>query len=174
MGPADRPTSGRRLASRESARAGDLRTVEVRLDRREDASTERDLRSLEPVRVAIAVVVLVMVPDDRQHLPGEVDVLEQPDATFAVNVLRQDQQDLSDRFAWVKDEDRFLLGDWSTAATGAPVLADAAAWLDCTIHSRTAAGTHTIYVGEVQASRVPSPDAPPLVYWDRAYRRLEL
>ncbi len=91
---------------------------------------------------------------------------------FAVNVLRQDQQALSDRFAWVKAQDRFKEGDWSAAATGAPVLADAAAWLDCTIHSRMPAGTHCIYVGEVQASSVPRPDGPPLVYWNRDYRTL--
>ena len=35
------------------------------------------------------------------------------------------------------------------------VLADALAWLDCTIYSRTVAGTHTIYVGEIQASLWP-------------------
>ena len=43
----------------------------------------------------------------------------------------------------------------TTAETGAPILADALAWLDCRIHSRAPAGTHTIYVGEVQASSVP-------------------
>jgi len=44
------------------------------------------------------------------------------------------------------------------AETGAPVLEDALAWLDCTIHARHPAGTHTIYVGEVQASATPHPD----------------
>ena len=37
------------------------------------------------------------------------------------------------------------------------VLADAAAWMDCTLHDRFAAGTHTIYVGQVEASEVPEP-----------------
>jgi len=99
-------------------------------------------------------------------------LLEEEGAVFAVNILREDQIDLSNRFAWVKDEDRFAGGNWHKAVTGAPVLADALVWLDCTIHGRRPAGTHTIYLGEVQASGVPEPDAPPLVYWNRGYRRV--
>ncbi len=53
-----------------------------------------------------------------------------------------------------------------------PILTDALAWLDCTIFGRYPAGTHTIYVGRVQASGVPRPDCPPLVYWNRGYRQL--
>jgi flavin reductase (DIM6/NTAB) family NADH-FMN oxidoreductase RutF len=100
-------------------------------------------------------------------------MLEEPEASFAVNILHQDQIELSERFAWMKDQDRFALGDWGTAVTGAPILADALAWLDCSIVARLAVPTHTIYVGQVQASHVPRPDQPPLVYWNRGYRRIE-
>lgn len=113
---------------------------------------------------------LIMVCIDQRHYAHAL--LEQEGATFAVNILRADQRELSDRFAYLKNEDRFAVGDWQTAATGAPVLANALAWLDCTIYSRLTAGTHTIYVGEVQASHVPEPDAAPLVYWNRDYREL--
>ena len=82
--------------------------------------------------------------------------------------------ELSNRFAWLKDEDRFDEGAWKTAVTGAPVLEDALAWLDCTIYARFAAGTHTIYVGEVQASQTPRADDEPLIYWNRGYRHLNL
>lgn len=114
---------------------------------------------------------LVMIIIDQRHKAYQL--LEQPGATFAVNILRQEQAHLSDRFAWVKDEDRFAEGDWTTALTGAPILRDALAWLDCTLHSRLIAGTHTIYIGEVQASSVPTPDQEPLVYWNRQYRPLQ-
>lgn len=97
------------------------------------------------------------------------ELLERSDAVFAVNILRQDQEELSNRFAWSK-EDRFALGNWRTASTGALVLDDALAWLDCTVYSRHTAGTHTIYIGEVQASSVNTPDEAPLVYWNRKYR----
>lgn len=113
---------------------------------------------------------LIMVAIDHRHTAYEL--LEQPDAVFAVNILHHDQMELSNRFAWLKDDDRFDKGEWTTAVTGAPVLADALAWLDCTVQDRYLAGTHTIYVGEVQASHCPRPEGPPLVYWNRGYRRL--
>ena len=115
---------------------------------------------------------LSMVAIDHRALGREL--LEVPGAVFAVNILPQGKMELSNRFAWVKDEDRFAEGDWGTAVTGAPVLQDALAWLDCTIYGRFDAGTHTLYLGEVQASGVPNPDADPLIYWNRGYRRLAL
>lgn len=106
------------------------------------------------------------------HRTSAYEMLEVEGATFAVNILGQDQMELSNRFAWLKDEDRFAVGDWSTAATGAPVLSDALAWLDCTIFARYPAGSHSIYIGEVQASSVPRADDAPLIYWNRGYRQL--
>ncbi len=114
---------------------------------------------------------LVMIIVDHRHRGYKL--LEREGAVFSVNILGQDQTELSNRFAWVKDEDRFAVGDWGTAATGAPVLRDALAWMDCTIHGRYAAETNTIYIGEIQAAGVPHPDEPPLIYWNRGYRRLD-
>ncbi|MFQ5527286.1 MAG: flavin reductase family protein [Thermoanaerobaculia bacterium] len=113
--------------------------------------------------------LLLVIIDNRHRAYG---LLEEEGASFAVNVLGQDQAEISNRFAWVKDEDRFAVGDWTTAKTGAPVLRSALAWLDCSIHSRAKAGSHTVYVGEVQASRVERPEEMPLVYWNRGYRKL--
>ena len=113
---------------------------------------------------------LVVIAIDQRHKAYEM--LEREDAVFAVNVLCEDHLELSNRFAWVKDEDRFTAGKWATAETGAPVLKDALAWLDCTIHSRQRAGSHTLYVGEVQAAATPRAGCPPLVYWNRGYRKL--
>jgi len=113
---------------------------------------------------------LICVMIDHRH--SAYELLEKNGAVFAVNILREGQEELSNRFAWVKTEDRFAEGNWGTAQTGAPVLEDALSWLDCTIHTRHPAGTHTIYVGEVQASATPHPDAAPLVYWNRGYRKL--
>ncbi|HEX5760686.1 MAG TPA: flavin reductase family protein [Thermoanaerobaculia bacterium] len=115
---------------------------------------------------------LVTVVIDNRHKAHPL--LEEEGAVFAVNVLRQEQMELSNRFAWLKDEDRFAQGSWTTAATGAPILEDALAWLDCTIAGRLGAGTHTVYVGSVEASAAPEPYGPPLVYWYRGYRQLLL
>jgi flavin reductase (DIM6/NTAB) family NADH-FMN oxidoreductase RutF len=115
---------------------------------------------------------LVAVAIDHRHRAHEL--FEREGATFAVNVLGQEHSELSNRFAWVKDEDRFSVGTWKTAATGCPVLEDALTWLDCTIHDRFVAGGHTVYIGQVEAVSGESSDRPPLVYWNRGYRRLQL
>ena len=113
-------------------------------------------------------LVTIMI-DQRHHA---FSLMETEGATFAVNILREDQIELSNRFAWVKDEDRFAMGKWKEGPSGAPVLSDALAWLDCSIYAKYPAGTHTIYVGEVQASEVNGTDESPLVYWNQGYRQL--
>lgn len=98
-------------------------------------------------------------------------LLDDP-AGLAVNILAEEQAVLSERFAFSDEEDRFLRGDWTTAVTGAPVLANALAWLDCRLVGRHPAGTHTIMLGSVEASRVNRPDDKPLIYWNRDYHQL--
>jgi flavin reductase (DIM6/NTAB) family NADH-FMN oxidoreductase RutF len=111
---------------------------------------------------------LVAVMIDHKHFAQTL--LLRAGASFAVNILAHDQRELSDRFAWGPEPDRFALGRWTAAATGAPVLENALAWLDCRIHSHHAAGTHSLWIGEVVATGVPRPDEAPLVYWNRGYR----
>ena len=139
--------------------------VTVRAGDRVHGLTVSAFCSVSPSPPLVAVVI------DQRHTA--YPLLEEEGSVFAVNILGEEQRGLSDRFAWVKDEDRFDEGEWLAAATGAPILQDALAWLDCTIHARYPAGTHTIYVGEVRASSVVRPDREPLVYWNRGYRKLE-
>ena len=114
---------------------------------------------------------LIMVAID--HRASGHELLEEEGAVFAVNILTQEMSELSNRFAWIKDEDRFATGDWGTAVTGAPILQNALAWLDCTIYDRYEAGTHTIYLGKVEASGTPGDGKCPLLYWNRGYRALK-
>jgi len=118
--------------------------------------------SIDPPLVAVVI--------DRRHLGWEL--LQRDGAVFAVNLLGREQEELSDRFARSRDEDRFAAGSWARATTGAPLLTDAVAWLDCTVDSCTLAGDHVICVGSVRACRVVRPEAAPLVYWNRGYRAL--
>lgn len=140
--------------------------VTVKAGERVHGLTVSAFCSVSPDPPLVATVI------DQRHTGH--GLLESAGAVFAVNVLAEDHRELADRFAWVEDEDRFLAGDWATAATGAPVLADALAWLDCRVESRYPAGSHTIYVGRVVASSVARPGEAPLVYWNREYRRLDL
>ena len=112
---------------------------------------------------------LVGVFVDRAHTLNEL--LAGPDPAFAVSFLAEDHEGLSNRFAFVTEEDRFLEGSWIEATTGCPVLADALAWLDCRLELRHEAGSHMLYLGRVVATDAPRPDAAPLVYWNRGYRR---
>lgn len=138
--------------------------VTMRVGERVHGLTVSAFASVSPEPPLVAVMI------DHQH--GAHAMLETPGAVFAVNVLGEAQAELSDRFAWSPDDVRFDAGEWITATTGAPILADALAWLDCTIFSRHAAGTHTLYIGRVEASATPRPDGRPLVYWNRGYRSL--
>lgn len=118
------------------------------------------------VSAAPPLVSVIINQNSRAH-----ELLQRPGAVFAANILRDDQESLSNRFAFM--EDRFGEGAWSTAVTGAPVLTDALAWVDCTIYSRCHAGTHTIFVGEVQANYAsPFEEERPLLYWNRAYQQV--
>lgn len=87
--------------------------------------------------------------------------------TFCANVLADGQQELAMRFAGkagLAGEQRFSEADWTTSATGAPVLKGALASLDCEVVGTHEHETHTIYFGRVRAAGV-NPDAAPLVYF---------
>lgn len=141
-------------------------TLQAKGEEKPHGLTVSAFASVSPVPPLILVAI--------DHKAKSHLLMQQEGTVFAVNILPQDKPDLSNRFAWMKDEDRFAEGDWGTAVTGAPILKDALAWLDCTIYARTEAGTHTIYIGEVQAGGVPRPDEAPLIYWNRDYRKLDL
>lgn len=93
---------------------------------------------------------------------------------FGVVILSLDQQDISDRFAGrqTEDTDRFIGLATQTLITGAPLLADHLACFDCRVHTSFVVGTHTIFIGEVVAFDI-NEEPPPLVYFDRAYRKLQ-
>lgn len=93
--------------------------------------------------------------------------------TFAVNVLRYDQDAIATNFATskVKGEARFEGANWGVLATGSPVLDGAAATFDCRIASTTEVGTHLLIIGDVQALQV-SPNDRPLLYLDGTWASL--
>jgi len=92
---------------------------------------------------------------------------------FCVNFLREDMKHISDRFAGrYPDEERFKDIATHTAATGAPVLDTALAFLDCSVARALDAGDHTIFIGLVQASAVQHDGDLPLLYVNGTYRAL--
>ena len=90
---------------------------------------------------------------------------------FAVNILAEHQQDVSNLFASSKNESsRLERVAWTAGETGAPLIDGALATIECKVHRAHREGSHTIYIGEVQAVRTS--DAPPLLYYQGGYRSL--
>ena len=90
---------------------------------------------------------------------------------FCVNLLAAGQQGLADRFAGRLGRvavDRFADGGWTRLATGAPALLGCRASFDCTLVTALEAGTHTVFVGLVEAVAT-RPELAPLVYHDGEY-----
>ena len=73
--------------------------------------------------------------------------------TFAVNMLTEQQEDLSRCFA-TQNKDRFehfCHTSYSIVATGAPVLADVLAFVDSRVVAEYPGGDHSIFLGQVEA-----------------------
>ena len=85
---------------------------------------------------------------------------------FAVNVLAQDQESVSRRFA-SRDADRFKGIGYREGKTGAPLIDGALACIECRVVSSCPGGDHTIFVGEVESSEVN--DGKPLLYFRGGY-----
>jgi 3-hydroxy-9,10-secoandrosta-1,3,5(10)-triene-9,17-dione monooxygenase reductase component len=67
---------------------------------------------------------------------------------FCVNVLSEEQQDLSATFAR-SGINRFASVHWRMSPAGAPLLEGVCAWLDCELWREYDGGDHTIVVGRV-------------------------
>jgi flavin reductase (DIM6/NTAB) family NADH-FMN oxidoreductase RutF len=90
------------------------------------------------------------------------------DGPFAINILAQDQAGLSNRFA-SKLDDRFEGVAHNAGETGAPLLPDALAWVECETHEVLPGGDHDIIIGRVVACGRQA-DGVPLVYYRGGYR----
>lgn len=92
---------------------------------------------------------------------------------FAVNVLRDDQRAIADRFAGIgghRGEARFDDALWHQGAPDAPpVLQDALAWLDCEVEELLTRHSHHILLGRVIACHSQAGD--PLLYGHGGYHR---
>ena len=90
---------------------------------------------------------------------------------FAVNILTSDQELVSNQFAGgCSMEERFAGISWEEGNTGAPVLNDSLASIECKVIQQVRAGTHWIIVGEMQNKICRS--GYPLLYYQSGYREL--
>jgi 3-hydroxy-9,10-secoandrosta-1,3,5(10)-triene-9,17-dione monooxygenase reductase component len=94
----------------------------------------------------------------------------QPARHFCVNILANDQEEVCRLFA-TKGADRFKGVGWWAGESGAPVLHDALAWIDCVVEAEHDAGDHVIVVGRCLA--MDSRDGEPLLFYRGGYRNLD-
>ena len=111
--------------------------------------------SLEPPLVVVAV--------DKENSMHECLIQGK---CFALNMLRADQEKISRRFAisGAKDFSGLTL---TTAGTGAPILVDAIAFVDCKLVEILPGGDHDMYVGEPVAGETR--DGDPLIFYSGKY-----
>jgi 4-nitrophenol 2-monooxygenase / 4-nitrocatechol 4-monooxygenase, reductase component len=90
---------------------------------------------------------------------------------FAVNILGEGQEELAHRFA-VKGERKFEGLPQVEGACGAPLLEAALATLECRVTEEVTAGTHTVFLAEVDQGSAR--DGAPLAYFRGRFGRLDL
>ncbi|MCU1356663.1 MAG: hsaB [Acidimicrobiales bacterium] len=89
---------------------------------------------------------------------------------FCVNVLADDQEDVSRVFA-SKDADKFAGVAWDRSPLGSPRLGGTLAWIDCELAAVHDAGDHEIAVGAVHDLHVTE-EGSPLVFFRGGYASL--
>lgn len=116
---------------------------------------------------------LVMVALDRRRF---LTPIVRAAGRYAVNILSEDQQALSDCFAGAPVEPgraAFCGAAWHAGATGLPLLDGAIATLECTVIETFSAGDHDLFIGRVDTLANETEHPMPLLYYRRQYLRIE-
>ena len=90
---------------------------------------------------------------------------------FGVNILTSDQVDIAERFTGkggLKGAARFAGADWTTRASGVPLLVGALAAIDCEVEDVVERHSHAIVIGRVLDVAVSARTAA-LAYWQGRY-----
>ncbi len=116
---------------------------------------------------------LVMIALDRRR---KITPVVRAAGRYAVNILGEDQQALSDCFAGAPvtpGREEFCGASWQPGETGLPLLEGAIASLECTVVQTHEAGDHDLFIGRVEAISNPEHHPMPLLYYRRQYLRVE-
>ncbi len=90
---------------------------------------------------------------------------------FAVNLLAEDQQDLSQKFSR-KDDDLWKGVPVDTSKRGPFLLRGCLTWLECQTHDIFDGGDHVIISADVEKVTIGDQSRSPLVYFRGAYAAL--
>ena len=90
---------------------------------------------------------------------------------FGVNILTSDQVEIAERFTGkggLKGADRFAGAEWTTRASGVPLLTGALAAIDCEVEDIVERHSHAILIGRVPDLQLSGRTAA-LAYWQGCY-----
>jgi flavin reductase (DIM6/NTAB) family NADH-FMN oxidoreductase RutF len=121
--------------------------------------------SLEPP------LVLVSIGEERSIHP----IIERT-RRFAVNILGEDTQALSDCFAGAPSElprSAFCNAAYALGDCGLPILDAAIAYVGCDVERIIPTGDHTLYIARVVEAATRDEPGWPLIYFRRHYLRIE-
>ncbi|HZG02613.1 MAG TPA: flavin reductase family protein [Streptomyces sp.] len=121
--------------------------------------------SLEPP------LVLVSVRED-----SRMDELLERQPLWAASMLAENQRHIAGRFSMRgRVSDRLLFQDIPCTrgeVSGAPLVGGALATVECRTEQRVSAGDHTLVIGRVLATALPTTESGPLAYFRGRYRHL--
>jgi flavin reductase (DIM6/NTAB) family NADH-FMN oxidoreductase RutF len=86
---------------------------------------------------------------------------------FTVNILRDDQEGLSRRFA-VSGGNKFEAVAYHRGANETPILEDTLAHIECRLYAAYDGGDHTLYLGEILEAETR--EGRPLLFYRGGYR----
>lgn len=94
--------------------------------------------------------------------------------SFAVHILGRQHVALGLRFAKLVPgvDDPFEGLSYRAEHTGAPVLSECLAWLDCRVETVLPVGDHTVFIGAVEALGHAEGAPEPVLYYQRNWRVL--
>ena len=116
--------------------------------------------SLEPV-----MILVCLMREARTHLAIRKA------GRFAVNILGDDQEEVSRRFAR-PGQDHFEGLPVAEGPDGLPLIPGCLAYLTCTVHDVVAAGDHDIVLGNVEHCELSANGGNPLLFFQGGYQRL--
>jgi flavin reductase (DIM6/NTAB) family NADH-FMN oxidoreductase RutF len=94
--------------------------------------------------------------------------------SFSVNYLATEHAPLAELFArqFADPDAKFDRGSWERGSIGAPILRQALATVECTVHRQLDEGSHSVFIGKV-VEVSGGPEHAPLLYARHRFARID-
>lgn len=118
--------------------------------------------------VSLEPPLILFCLDRRAHLYP----VFQKEAHFAVNILAEDQQNVSQHFAYYNYPEK-PKNLWDKPQNKCPILRGTLGWMICKTQKIHKAGDHDIFVADVLKLHMRKMQKDPLLYFQSRYRKIE-